>query len=233
VFCLLTLSTTMCAAAYGWWRSVGLSTPSSLLGLVLLSTSAAFALEIRGWEIDKLLEPTLFVLAALAVRHRRYTLFVVLAVLAAANAETGIFAPFLAVLAPPERKRWWAMAVALIVCAIAVLGLLSVAPPTHIPLWIDTGPNQLVNIAGGLCLLPVIALACGRSARNGMGWLLYGVVPVWVLFVLATHRLDQGAAFLGPLAVVWLPVTLLEAEAVIRASSPRLVSVGRPGERAG
>jgi hypothetical protein len=232
VFALLVLGVAMCGMAYVWWRSLGIGYVSALLGLVLLTTSAAFALEIRGWEIDKLLEPVLFLAAAMAAYHRRYLLFVVAAVLAAANAETGIFAPFLILLAPRDgdRKTWWVLGISLALCAILVLLLQRSAPPTHIPLWIDSSPHQLVNIAGGLCLLPVIALACARSAPSGLRLLLYIVVPVWVLFVLAGHRLDQGVAFLAPLAVVWLPATLLELEHVVRSSDPSRRRIARGPE---
>lgn len=223
VFALLVLGVAFFGTAYAWWRSLGLAHVTALVGLVLLSTSAAFALQIRGWEIDKLLEPLLVLLAGLAAFHRRYVLFVIAAALAAANAETGIFVPFLVLLAPRDRKTGWVLGISLLICASLVLLLQRAAPPTHIPLWIDTSPDQLVNIIGGLCLLPVIALACGRAAPMGVRLLLYAVVPVWVAFVLATHRLDQGAAFLAPLALVWLPVTLLQLELLVRAAalSPR------------
>src|SRR5579864_3531548 len=53
-FSLFALSTLYVGLAYVWWRTLQLSALTCLIGLVLLSTSAAFALEIRGWEIDKL-----------------------------------------------------------------------------------------------------------------------------------------------------------------------------------
>ena len=82
------------------WASAWLT---SLVGLVLLSTSAAFAMQYRGWELDKLVEPVLFLLAALAAWYRRWPAYVLFAALAAANRETGIFAPFVALVAaePP------------------------------------------------------------------------------------------------------------------------------------
>ena len=232
VFALLVLGIAFCGAAYAWWRRLGLAHVTALVGLVLLSTSAAFALEIRGWEIDKLIEPVLFLVAALAAQKRRYVVFGLAAILAAANAETGIFAPFLILLAPRDRKTWWVLGTSLAICSAEVLILQRIAAPTHIRPWIDTNPGELVNIAGGLCLLPVIALACGRAVSTGLRLLLYAIVPVWVLFVLATHRLDQGAAFLAPLAVVWLPVTLLQLELLVR-SAPLAGIAREPEARAG
>jgi hypothetical protein len=222
VFALLALGIALHAAAYSWCRTLGISPLTSVLALVLLSTSAAFALQIRGWEIDKLLEPILYLLAALAAWNRRHAVFVILAALAAANAVTGIFAPLVILLSPSPRTRrfWWALAIALVLCTAEVLILGRLVPPADIPLWIDAHPWQLVNIVGGFCLLPALSLACGKAAPPGLRWFLYGVAPAWVVFVVATHRLDQGAVFLAPLALVWLPVTLLGAEQLIRTSAP-------------
>ena len=60
------LGAVLFAAAYVWYRRVGLGWFTTLLGLVLLSTSFAFAGLIHGWELDKLIEPSLFLCAAIA-----------------------------------------------------------------------------------------------------------------------------------------------------------------------
>src|SRR5205085_9078187 len=96
VFALLFLGIALHAAVYVWCRTLGLGWLTSLIGLVLLSTSAAYAMQIRGWEIDKLVEPVLFLLAAVAAWHRRWLTFLVIALLAAANRETGVFVPLIA-----------------------------------------------------------------------------------------------------------------------------------------
>jgi hypothetical protein len=149
---------------------------------------------------------------------------VLFAALAAANRETGIFAPFVALVATDQsenalrtlvkRPAFW---VALAVCAVEALVLRELGPTPHVIPWAYATSARFINILGGLCLLPVLALALGRAAPTGLRWLLYGVTIVWVIFVLGTEQVDQGVLYLAPLSVVWLPVTLLGIEALIRA----------------
>jgi hypothetical protein len=224
VFALLTLGIALNAATYIWLRTVGVTWFTSLVGLVLLSTSAAFAMQLRGWELDKLLEPVLFLLAALAAWHRRWPAFVLFATLAAANRETGLFAPFVALVAtdPSEsaprilarRPAFW---LALAMCAFEVVILRQLGPSPRVIPWAYATSARFINILGGLCLLPILALTLGRAAPVGLCWLLYGVTVLWVIVVLGTEQVDQGVLYLAPLTMVWLPVTLLGVEALIRS----------------
>ena len=226
VFALLVLGVALNALTYVWLRTLRLTWLTSLVGLVLLSTSAAFAMQLRGWESDKLLEPILFLLAVLAAWHRRWPLYVLCAALAAANRETGIFAPFVALVASDpntnplrtlaRRPAFW---LALAFCSIEVLVLRQVGPAPSVTPWAYAAPARFVNVLGGLCLLPVLALAVGRAAPIGLRWLLYAVTVPWLVVVLATEQVDQGLVLLAPLAVVWLPVSLLGVEAAIRTQS--------------
>jgi hypothetical protein len=239
VFSLVVLGVMLHAAAYAWYRRLGLGWLTSLVGLVVLSTGAAFALEIRGWEIDKLIEPTLFLLAALAAWDGRWVLFVGLAALAAANHQTGLFVPLLALAAPdtgqsspprlagPERRSWrgqlgrrlrtgWAVWVSLAVCLAEVVWWSRLAGAPTVTPWLDLVPEKLGSVLGGFCLVPLLALGSWRAAPPGLRWLLC-LTPVWVLFVLGTDRLEQGAVLLAPLALVWLPLSLLGVEQLIRA----------------
>jgi hypothetical protein len=223
VLSLFVLCTALCGLGYVWMRTLGVAWLTSLVGLVLLSTSAAFAMEYRGWELDKLVEPVLFLLAALAAWHRRWPLYVLCAVLAATNRETGIFAPFVALVATEphanaiktlvRRPAFW---VALAICGVEVVVMRSAVPTPGITPWAYVAPARFVTVLGGLCLLPVLALALGRAAPIGLLWLLYAVTIPWLIVVLATEQVDQGLVLLAPVAVVWLPVTLLGVEALIR-----------------
>ncbi|HEY1295244.1 MAG TPA: hypothetical protein VGJ60_19365 [Chloroflexota bacterium] len=229
VVALLILSVALNAATYVWLRTLGVTWFTSLVGLILLSTSAAFAMQIRGWELDKLVEPILCVLAALAAWHRRWWAYVVCAALAALNRETGIFVPFVALVATDpganavrtliRRPAFW---LALAICGVEVVVLRTTSPAPHVIPWAFATSDRFLNILGGLCLLPILALALGRAAPIGLRWLLYAVTVPWVLVVLATEQLDQGALLLAPLAAVWLPVSLLGVEALIRAPPYRL-----------
>jgi hypothetical protein len=224
VFALLSLAGLVYAAAYTWYRRIGLGWLTSLLGLILLSTSVAFAMLIRGWEIDKLIEPALFLLAAIAAWNRRYVLVLLIAALAAANRETGAFMP-LVVLAAVAQQRGglrpaltaWPVWACALVCAVEVAWFRHAGPsPTVNGFWRDLNLQRLVYVTGGLCLTPLLAVAWLRAAPLGLERLLYAT-PGWVVFVLATDRLEQGALLLAPLALVWVPVSLAGVEQALQA----------------
>lgn len=215
VVALLLLGTGLFGAAYAWYRALGLGWVTSVLGLVLLSTSVAFAMQIRGWEIDKLIEPILFLLGAMAARRRQWLWFGLLSLLATANRETGVFLPFLAPLAVPhatDAKRLWPSLACLVVCVAEATWLRHLLPPPPVRAWADLSPDDLVTILGGFCLLPLLSLAGWPAATPSMRWLAWLVAPAWIVFVLATDRLDQGVQLLAPLAVFWLPLSLLALE---------------------
>jgi len=226
VFALLCVDVVLVAAAYLWYRTLGLGSVSSLLGLVLLSTCVAFALQSRGWELDKLIEPALFLLAALAAWHRKWPLFLAFVLLAAANRETGIFVPFVGLVAPitnglPEAgvRRRWPVIAALIIAAIEVAVLRALGPSPSLAPFIDLNRDHLAYVVGGLCLLPLLALAWAHDApQANLRVLTYCVTPAWILFVLATDRIENGALLLAPLALLWTPLTLRAALPAERAA---------------
>jgi hypothetical protein len=225
VVALLLLGAGLYAAAYAWYRRIGLGWFTSLLGLVLLSTSVAFAMLIRGWEIDKLIEAILALLAALAAWDRRYAAVVVIAALAAANRETGAFVALVALVAVAHQRgsfrsaltAWpvWACA---IICALEVAWFRRVGPtPTLATFWPDLKLERLAYVTGGLCLTPLLALAWVGAAPAGVRQ-LFVIAPVWAAFVLATDQLEQGALLLAPLALLFVPITLAGVEQALRGA---------------
>jgi hypothetical protein len=216
---LVGLSLALYALTYVWCAELGLRWPTRLLGLALLSVSVDFALLIRGWEIDKLIEPCLFLLAALCAWRGRFVAFVVLAALAAANRETGAFIPLVAVAALLDQRGTvraalghWAVWVSAAVCLAEVVWLHSLVPPSTVRPFVDLNWQRLVYIGGGLCVLPVLAVAWRSAASAGLRFLLYALSPAWLIYVLATDQLEQGMLLLSLLAVVWLPISLFGLE---------------------
>jgi hypothetical protein len=231
---LVCLSLAMYCLAYVWCAELGLRWPTRLLGMVLLSVAAAFAVLVHGWEIDKLIEPSLFLLGALAAWRRRYVAFVVLAALAALNRETGLFMPLVAVAALTEQRgsvrdalNHWAVWVSGLVCLAIVVWLRSLLPPPAVRPWTDLSLQQLVYVGGGLCLLPVLAVAWRSAASPGLRWLLYVMTSLWVVYVLATDLIEQGMLLLAPLALVWLPISLAGLEQPLLRRVPPATRSGR------
>jgi hypothetical protein len=276
---LVGLSALLYALSYIWCAELRLGWPTRLLGLALLSVSVAFTLLIRGWEIDKLIEPCLFLLAALCAWRGHFAAFVAVAALAALNRETGVFMPLVAAaalidqrrsVAPPSTRwsapdpvagavvgrasaqdtvvgRWsarasalkavaghWSVWVSAVMCLAIVVWLHSLVPPSTVRPFVDFNLERLVYIAGGLCVLPVLALAWRSAASTGLRWLLYVLSPVWLIYALATDQLEQGMLLLAPLALVWLPISLAGLEQPLLRRSPlahstdRQVDVGVP-----
>jgi hypothetical protein len=223
--------------SYLWFAELGLRWPTRLLGLALLSISVVFAMLIRGWELDKLLEPSLFLLGGLLAWRRHYRAFIVVAAIAAANRATGAFMPLVAFAALIQERRGlrsplssWPVWGSLLVSLAVAIWLRSELPPPNVRPFADFNVERLVYVAGGLCLLPVLAFAWPPGTSMGMRWLLYLLSPVWLLFVLATDRLEQGALLLAPLALIWLPTTLLGLEQLVRPlRRPRPVDAEVPG----
>jgi hypothetical protein len=226
---LLLVDLVLYAAAYAWLRLLGLSWLTSVLGLIVLSTSLAYAMQLRGWELDKLIEPALFLLSAIAAWKGRWFLVVGVAVLAGLNRETGAFFPLVALAGLAHENggslsaalRRWPFWVCLIVCAIEVGWLRFIGPTPSVRLWVDFSLTKLMLITGGLCLMPVLSLAWLGGAPSALRQLYVLLAPPWIVFAGATDRLEQGALFLTLLALVFVPVTLLGVEQLVQV--PRAV----------
>jgi hypothetical protein len=211
------------ALAYVWYRRIGLGWLTTLVGLMLLSTSVAFAELNHGWELEKLIEPALFLLAALAAWSHRYLILLGVAALAAANRETGVFVPLvvLALMAeaggglrsPLSRWPFWVCAV---ICVAEVIWLHRFDHAPAVVAWDSLNPERLVYVTGGLCLVPLLAAVWAPSASSVVRRLFFVVAPVWVAFVLGTDRLEQGAVLLTLVALVFVPVTLAGVEQQVR-----------------
>ena len=212
---LVLLGLCLYGLAYAWYTELGHAWLTRLFGLALLSVSVVFAMLLRGWELDKLIEPSLYLLGGLLAWRRRYVAFVVVAGLAAVNRETGVFMPLVAAAALIEQRgsvraalRMWPVWVSAAVCVALVLWLRSQLPPPDVRPWADLNLERLVYVGGGMCIVPVLAFAWGGSASPGLRMLLYVMTSAWLVYVLATDRLEQGAVLLAPLALVWLPLVL-------------------------
>jgi hypothetical protein len=224
VFARLFLALLLYAAAYAWYRRLGLGWLTCVFGLIVLSTSFAFALLISGWELDKMIEPALFLLAGIAAWDGRSIALLPIAALAAANRETGIFLPLVAVAALARQDGGlrsaimrWPVWVCLAICVAEVVWFRQFAPPTNLAWGLDVRFDRLVSVNGGMCLMPLLGVGLARAAPLALRRLFLLIVPAWLAVVLGIDRLDQGALLLTPLALVFVPVTLAVAEQALRA----------------
>ena len=185
-------------------------------------------------ELDKFIEPILFLVAGLAAWNRARVLLLAAAALAAVNRETGIFVPLVALAGLAEHagglrtasKSWLVWACAVMCVPVVVLLRRVVAPQTVLAWATDVNMERLVYVTGGLCLAPLLAAVWAHSAPLGLRRLFYLVAPLWVAFVLVTDRLEQGAVLLAPLALLFIPVTLAGVEQL--SPEPRPFSEAPP-----
>jgi hypothetical protein len=225
---LTLLGVALYGMAYAWCAELRLSFLSRLLGLTLLSVSVAFAM-LRGWELDKLIEPSLYLLGAILAWRRQYIGFLLVAAVAVANRETGIFIPLLSLAALIEQRgsvraalRAWPVWASLTLCLVGAVWLRSQVPPPAVHPFADLSLERLIYVAGGMCLLPVLAVGWQSAASVGLRWLLWTLGPLWLVYILATDHVEQGAILLAPVAVVCLPIVLAGLERAIR---PRVRAV--------
>ena len=103
------------------------------------------------------------------------------------------------------------------VCAAEVAWFRLFVPTPTIVVLDDLRLDRLVFVTGGMCLVPLLAVAWVRAAPLALRRLFYLVAPAWVALVLGIDRLDQGALLLTPLALLFVPVTLAAVEQALRA----------------
>ena len=220
---LFACSAALYLLAYTWCRQLRLGWMTTLFGLVLLSVCVNFALLVRGWELDRLIEPCLFLAAALLATRGKYALVVLLCVVGAANRETGLLMCLVPLAFLRERRESWGAALrswpvwaAFTLSLIVVIWIRSQLPLPNVRPLTDYSPDHLVYVIGGTCLVPVFAVAWRAAAPPYLRHLLYLLGPIWLLFAAATDRLEQGAGLLALIALVCVPITLFGFQQVLR-----------------
>ena len=79
--------------------------------------------------------------------------------------------------------------------------------------------DRVVYVLGGLCLTPLLALAWVRSSPPNLQRLFWLLAPIWLVWVLLTERLEQGATLLALFALLFVPMTLAGIEHAIATRS--------------
>jgi hypothetical protein len=209
--------------ALWYWRRFGISIYAGLLGLSVL----AWAMTRVNYGSDLALsvstEIAFFLLAAVALQARRPLLLLPLAAVAALNRETALLLPFLALAGAFESGRrhqlhicWHAVfAASLFICGAVMLclHLLFTVPETPAPpvFYLIQNLNHLRgwgDLAGALCIAPVLALACWRAWPTLLRYICGCLIPLWFVWHYAFTPLAQPSVLLLPLVLVFLPGTL-------------------------
>jgi hypothetical protein len=89
--------------------------------------------------------------------------------------------------------------------------------------------ERIVTVVGGLCLVPLFGLAWVGSASPVLRRLTLMMAPAWLVWLLVTDALDQGARLLGLVALLFVPLTLQGVQvALARPAARALAAPGAP-----
>lgn len=213
------------AAAY--YRQLGLSLPSALLGMILLAWGMSYSHYDSDLQFNTFFDVLFYLLAGWCVLRERFAWIVPIAVLAALNRETSGLIPLLplAAAAPPFREGPARRLVP--VSAAALLGYAAIfvglrllyggqeyqAPYGHQPGLDLLGYNLAraitwQQLVATLSVIPLIALlGYSRWPRPLKGFFL-AIVPVWVVIHALAAVMAESRLFLVPQAMVFIPGAL-------------------------
>lgn len=219
-------------AAY-YYKKLGLTTYGAILGLAILAWSMTQALYAADLQFNTYSDVLFYLLAGLAIAYRRYLWIIPIIVLAALNRETSGLIPFMLIadqlqirptLNAPRRNLTIA-GIALVLYAAIFIGLRIAYGPQellvpyghHIGMELFTynlSPNQnlpatLIEVFGVLSVLPILAILSMRRWPDLLTRFFWTVVPLWFLIHLFASVIAESRLLLVPMALVFIPGTLL------------------------
>jgi hypothetical protein len=224
-------------AAY-YYKRLGLSTYTAILGLSLLAWSFTQALYGADLQFNTYGDVLFYLAAALAIVSRRYIWIIPITALAALNRETSGLIPFMLIadqiqfrpkLSVPRRPLIIA-GIALSVYVVAFVGLriaygpqeLLVPYEHHIGMELLTYnltlPATYVELFGVLGLLPIMALVSWRRWPETLKRFFWVIVPLWFLIHLFASVLAEARLVLVPHALIFIPGALFGVVGVFRQS---------------
>jgi hypothetical protein len=228
-------------AAY-YYKKLGLSTYTAILGLSLLANSFTQALYGADLQFNTYGDVLFYVAAGLAIVYGRDGWIIPITALAAFNRETSGLIPLLLIAAriqlQPQiilpRPTMVIAAAALLIYAAVFFGLriaygpheLLVPYGYHIGMELFTYnltlPATYVELFGVLGLFPVMAILSRRrwpAVLTGFFWTL---VPIWFLIHLFASILAESRLMLVPQSLIFIPGALLGVQVLMRQPDPNM-----------
>lgn len=216
------------ASAYAFYRMLGLAWMTRLVGLMLLSISVTFGTLApdRAFELDKITEAILYLLAGIALLRGRPGWLIPLSVLAVLNRETGILMPLMYLAAQASGRERFLTAVRswqfLLMAALA-LSLAGVLIVMSGGVGLEGGIRSrgfsletFTYANGGFALMPLLAALWVGSSPGLLKRLFWSLSPAWLILGLLTEPVRFGAYLLPANALLFIPIALLAVEAQVR-----------------
>jgi hypothetical protein len=215
-------------AAY-YYKKLGLTTYSAILGLGLLAYSFTQALYGADLQFNTYSDILFYMAAGLAIVYRREGWIIPITVLAAFNRETSGLIPVLLIAAHLQLKPKIA-----VLPRILIIGGIAMAlyAAIFIGLRIEYGPEELlvpygnhiglelliynltlpatyVELFGVLGLLPIMAILSIRRWPDALVLFFWALAPIWFLIHLFASVLAESRLVLVPQALIFIPGALL------------------------
>jgi hypothetical protein len=205
----LSLIILLMVSALGYWRSLGVSTYTALLGLSAVAWGITQAKYHQVLPIWPLCHAILLIWAAWATVRERLGILLLLAVLCVFSAE--IIAPFIPLFILAVA---WKKGKARGVSVGLVLTLLSF-PLIYVILNFASGDflvQPMGHAAGVWGIVPLLTLVAWRLCPPVLHTLAWMLAPLWLCLLLLLAEMNAPHAFLVPLILIFLPVVFLAME---------------------
>ena len=232
-------------AAY-YYKKLGLTTYGAVLGLAILAWSMTQALYAADLQFNTYSDVLFYLLAGLAIVHRRYLWIIPIIVLAALNRETSGLIPFMLIADQLQiqpklyipRQSLVIAGVALALYIAVFVGLRVAYGPQdllvpygyHIGLELFTYnltlPATYIEVFGVLSVLPVLAILSMRYWPPILTRFFWAIVPIWFLIHLFASIIAESRLLLVPVALVFIPGTLLGSIAISSRTKANPLPVG-------
>lgn len=229
VFIRLLQNLVLFSLAYAFYRRLGITPYSALLGLSALAWGMTQANYGADLGFDVWTDVLFYLAAAIVLLDGRSGWLIPISALAALNRETSLLIPFLGIAFAVRTVPRLGLVRSQAAPAFAALGIWYVVSaglhwkfgmrpwPSHAS---EAAPGFAFlqyhavrseswgHVAGALGILPLLAVACWRGWHARLKPVFWSIVPLWLLAHLFGPSLDQTRALLLPQILVFIPGVL-------------------------
>jgi len=234
-------------AAY-YYKRLGLSTYTAMLGLAILAWSFTHALYGADLQFNTYGDVLFYLAAGLAIASRKPGWIIPITILAAFNRETSGLIPILLVAAYLELRPRISLprnililsgiALALYVFIFVGLRIAYGRQEFLVPYGYHIGqelfiynltlPATYLEVFGVLSIIPILAIASMRHWPGILKRYFWALVPIWFLVHLVASILAESRLLLVPMALVFIPGALFGVNRTIQPS--QAIQMAHPGQ---
>lgn len=227
------VDTTVFAMAFVYYRKLGLSGPSSILGMCLLAWGMSYSHYDSDLQFSTYMDVVFYLIAGTCIVRDRLVWLIPISALAALNRETSALIPVMLLFARPRgsggsRTSLIVVAACLVIYWSTFVGLRTVygVKPFVSPYGHQPGLDILMYNVGRLLtwqelfavvgVVPFAALVGYRRWPAVLRAYLWAVFPLWILAHSLYAVMAEARQMLVPQALIFIPGALFFAEHTAR-----------------